>query len=286
MNLNLKKTIAFFDIEATGLNISQDKIVEIAILKINPDQSESTYVKRINPGIEIPEEIIAIHGISNEDVKDAPLFKEVAQEIADFFGDADLAGYNSNKFDIPMLLEHFLSHDIKFSMNNRNFVDVQTIFHKMEQRTLSAALQFYCNEDLNDAHTAEADTRATYNVLKAQIDRYAEVENDIAFLTEFTQTGKNKKIDFVGRLAQNENGEIVYNFGKHMGKTLKEVYKIESGYHRWILDNDFPLYTKQILKEHTDKFIAEDRNKRAKQKHNESENMNSKLDQLKNKFNQ
>lgn len=286
MNLNLKRAIAFFDLETTGLNISKDKIVEIAILKVNPDQSESTYVKRINPEIPIPTESSEIHGIYDKDVKDCPTFKEVAKEIAEFIGDADLAGYNSNKFDIPVLLEHFLSHDIDFSMEGRKFVDVQTIFHKMEQRTLVAALKFYCNEDLENAHAAEADVRATYDVLKAQLDRYQEIENDIDFLTEFTQTGKNKKIDFVGRLAQNEKGEIVYNFGKHADKTLKEVFDKEPGYHRWILDNDFPLYTKQILKKHTDHFIQENRKKRAENKEKESKKLESKLDQLKNKFNQ
>lgn len=285
MNLNLKRAIAFFDLETTGLNISKDKIVEIAILKVEADHTESSYVKRINPEIPIPNESSEIHGIYDKDVKDCPTFKEVAKEISDFIGDADLAGYNSNKFDIPVLLEHFLSHGIEFSMDGRKFVDVQTIFHKMEQRTLVAALKFYCNEDLENAHAAEADVRATYDVLKAQLDKYPEIENDIEFLTEFTQTGKHKKIDFVGRLAQNENGEIIYNFGKNAGKTLKEVYDKEPGYHRWILDNDFPLYTKQILEKHTSKFLAESRQKRAAQKEQEGKKLESKLDQLKNKFN-
>jgi DNA polymerase-3 subunit epsilon len=285
MNLNLKRSIAFFDLETTGLNISKDRIVEIAILKINPDQSEESYVKRINPNIPIPQESSDIHGIKNEDVKDCSTFEELAQEISTFIGDADLAGYNSNRFDIPFLLEQFLKTDVEFSMQGRRFVDVQTIFHKMEKRTLVAALKFYCEEDLEDAHAAEADVRATYDVLKAQLDKYEEVENDIDFLTEFTQVGKNKTIDFVGRLALNDKNEVVYNFGKNSGKTLKEVFDKEPGYHRWILDNDFPLYTKKIVKEHTDKFIEANKKKKVERKQKEEKKLENKLDLLKNKFN-
>lgn len=286
MNLNLKRPIAFFDLETTGLNISQDKILEISILKINPDQSEESLTLKINPEMDIPEESTAIHGITNEDVKDCPTFAEVAERIKTFIGEADLAGYNSNKFDIPFLIEQFLRHEVEFTMEGRKFVDVQTIFHKKEQRTLEAALRFYCDKELIDAHSAEADTRATYDVLKAQIEQYEDVENDIDFLCEFSQAGKYKKIDFVGRLAVNENGEVIYNFGKHAGKTLKEVFDKEPGYHRWMIDNDFPLYTKQILKKHTDQFIAEARKKREAKKANEAQKLSSKLDQLKNKFGQ
>lgn len=285
MNLNLKRSIAFFDLETTGLNISKDRIVEIAILKVNPDQSEESFVKRINPEISIPTESSDIHGILDEDVKDCPTFKELAQEISTFIGEADLAGYNSNRFDIPFLLEQFLKTDVEFSMEGRKFVDVQTIFHKMEKRTLVAALKFYCEEDLENAHAAEADVRATYDVLKAQLDKYEEVENDIDFLTEFTQVGKNKTIDFVGRLALNDNNEVVYNFGKNSGKTLKEVFDKEPGYHRWILDNDFPLYTKKIVKEHTDKFIAANRIKKVERKQKEEKKLENKIDLLKDKFN-
>lgn len=285
MNLNLERSIAFFDLETTGLNISKDRIVEIAILKVNPDQSEESFVKRINPNIPIPEESSEIHGIKNEDVKDCPTFEELAQEISTFIGEADLAGYNSNRFDIPFLLEQFLKTDVEFSMEGRKFVDVQTIFHKMEKRTLVAALKFYCEEDLENAHAAEADVRATYDVLKAQLDKYEEVENDIDFLTEFTQVGKNKTIDFVGRLALNANNEVVYNFGKNSGKTLKEVFDKEPGYHRWILDNDFPLYTKKIVKEHTDKFIEANKQMKVERKKKEESKLENKLDLLKNKFN-
>lgn len=286
MQLNINKSIAFFDLETTGLNISKDKIIEIGIVKIDPNHKESNFIQRINPEIPIPEESFEIHGISNDDLKDCPTFKEVAQKIVDFIGDADLAGYNSNKFDIPFLIEQFLQHDIKFSMENRRYIDVQTIFHKMEQRTLAAAYKFYCKQELKDAHSAEADAKATYEILKAQIERYDEVENDIDFLQEFTLTGKHKKIDFVGRLAENKKGEIIYNFGKHSGKTLKEVFESEPGYHRWIIDNEFPLYTKQIVKAETDKLLAAQRQKKVKNKEKDLKNLDNKLDQLKNKFNQ
>ena len=286
MQLNLSRSIAFFDLETTGLNISRDRIVEIGIVKIDKDHNETTYVQRINPEIEIPQESFEIHGISNEDVKDCPTFIEVAEDIKNFIGDADLAGYNSNKFDIPFLIEQFLQHEIEFSMKDRRYIDVQTIFHKMEQRTLSAAYKFYCSKELNDAHSAEADAKATYEILKSQLDRYEEVENDMDFLQEFTLTGKNRKIDFVGRLAVNDKNEIIYNFGKHSGKTIKEVFDEEPGYHRWIIDNDFPMYTKQILKEETDKLIAANREKKEQNKEKDGKKMENKLDQLKNKFNQ
>jgi len=284
MQLNLKRAIAFFDLETTGLNISKDKIVEIAILKVNPDQSEERYIKRVNPGISIPQESQDIHGISNEDVKDCPKFKDIAAEIKTFIGDADLAGYNSNKFDIPFLLEEFLNLGIELAMEDRKFIDVQTIFHKMEQRTLGAAYKFYCQKEIENAHSAEADINATYDVLKAQLDKYSEIENNVDFLCDFTQNGKHKKIDFVGRLALNEKDELIYNFGKHNAKTVKEVYLVEPGYHRWILDNEFPLYTKNILKKYTDKLIVEVKEAKEKQKVKEAAELTSKLDKLKNKF--
>ncbi|MFT5822153.1 MAG: DNA polymerase-3 subunit epsilon [Crocinitomix sp.] len=284
MNLNLTKPIVFFDLEATGLNISKEKIIEIAIIKINPDQSETTFVEKINPGIPIPAESTEIHGITDADVKDCAPFEAFAQSIIDFIGDADLAGYNSNRFDIPFLLEELLNAGLELDMENRRFIDVQTVFHKMEQRTLVAAYKFYCDKDIINAHSAEADTRATYEVLKAQIDRYPEIENDMDFLFEFTQTGKNRKIDFVGRLALNDEGEVMYNFGKHSGKTIQEVYEKEPGYHRWIIDNDFPRITKSILKKTVDVLIKNDRAKRASLKEAKANEMSNKLDQLKNKF--
>src|SRR5687768_15932387 len=200
MQLNLTKPLAFFDLETTGLNISKDKIIEIAILKVYPDQREERYIKRINPGIPIPPESQAIHGISDADLKDCPGFDKVVHEIKKFIGDADLAGYNSNKFDIPFLLEEFLRLGVELDMENHKFIDVQTIFHKMEQRTLGAAYRFYCQKEIENAHSAEADIVATFEVLKAQLDRYPDLTNDVSYLSNFTQTDKNKKIDFVGRL--------------------------------------------------------------------------------------
>jgi len=284
MQLNLKNSIVFFDLETTGLNISKDKIIEIAMLKINPDQSEQRYCKRLNPEIPIPKESTEIHGLTDADLKDCATFKELASEIKDFIGDADLAGYNSNKFDIPFLLEEFLALGIELPMENRKFIDVQTIFHKMEQRTLSAAFKFYCNKEIENAHSAEADVHATYEVLKAQLDKYSEIENDIDFLSDFSQNGKNKKVDFIGRLALNDNNEVMYNFGKHAGKTIKEVYAIEPGYHKWIIDNDFPMYTKSIVKKISDKLVAQNKIQKEKKKEKESEQFANKLDQLKNKF--
>lgn len=284
MQLNLTKPLAFFDLETTGLNISKDKIIEIGILKIHSDQTEERYIKRINPGIPIPAESQAIHGISDADVKDCPTFEKVAREIKTFIGDADLAGYNSNKFDIPFLLEEFLRLGIELEMESRKFIDVQTIFHKMEQRTLSAAYKFYCGREIENAHSAEGDIVATFEILKAQLDKYSDLKNDISFLSDFTQTDKAKKIDFVGRLALNDKNEICYNFGKHSGKTLKEVYVSEPGYHRWILDNEFPLYTKSIVKKETDKFVAASKELKEKKKSEETEKFSDKLDQLKNKF--
>lgn len=285
MHLTLQRPVAFFDLETTGLNISKDRIVEIAIVKICPDQTETTYHQRLHPGMPIPAESTEVHGISDEDVKDCPTFEAVAHDIKDFIGDADLAGYNSNKFDVPFLIEQFLSCEVDFSMEGRRCIDVQTIFHKMEQRTLCAAVRFYCHSELEGAHSALADARATYDVLKAQIDMYEEIENDVDFLETFTRVGKHKVIDFVGRLALNEQQEIVYNFGKHSGKTLKEVFETEPGYHRWILDNDFPLYTKKIIHRHIQQLTDQNRKKRLRKKGQRDSKMADKIEQLKHKFN-
>ncbi|MBK7130440.1 MAG: 3'-5' exonuclease [Crocinitomicaceae bacterium] len=284
MQLNLTKPLAFFDLETTGLNISKDRIIEIAILKVHPDQTEERYVKRVNPGMAIPADSTEIHGITDADVKDAPQFSQIAEEIKTFIGQADLAGYNSNKFDIPFLLEEFLRIGIELEMEDRKFIDVQTIFHKMEQRTLSAAYKFYCHQEMQNAHSAEADIVATFEILKAQLEKYGDIKNDILFLSEFTQTDKNRKIDFVGRLALNDKKEIMYNFGKHAGKTIREVYQLEPGYHRWILDNEFPLYTKSIVKKETDKLITANREQKEKKKEVEEQKFTDKLSQLKNKF--
>lgn len=276
MNLILTKPIVFFDIEATGLNISNDRIVEIGLIKIEPDGSETKRTERINPEITIPQETIDIHGITNEAVADAPVFKTIAPDIAAFIGDADLAGYNSNKFDIPILLEEFIRAGVDFDMTNRRCIDVQNIFHKMEKRTLEAAYRFYCDKDLNNAHSAEADILATYEVLKAQLDRYSDLENDMSFLADFSQNSKHKIVDFTGRLALNEAGEMIYNFGKHRNKTVKEILQKEPGYHSWMINNDFPHYTKKLLKAEVKKINAKKAPPKA--------NYEDKLEQLKNKF--
>lgn len=258
MNLQLKRPIAFFDLETTGVNISADRIVEISVLKISPDQSEETLTKRINPGMPIPLESSLIHGIYDDDVKDAPRFGDVAGEIAAFIGDADLAGYNSNKFDIPLLMEEFLRVGVSFSLEGRHFVDVQNIFHQMEQRTLKAAYRFYCDKSLDNAHSAEADVRATYEVLLGQLDRYQGVSwedragnvstpvvNDVEALHKFTNL--TKPVDFAGRMVFNDQGEETFNFGKHKGRTVESVFETEPSYFQWMMQGDFPLYTKQCL---------------------------------------
>lgn len=258
MELKLKKPLAFFDLETTGVNIAADKIVEIAILKVMPNGEEQVYEKRINPGMAIPLASSMFHGIYDEDVKDLPLFKELAVEIADFIGDSDLAGYNSNKFDVPMLMEEFLGAGVNFSLEGRSFVDVQNVFHQMEQRTLKAAYKFYCEKNLDNAHTAEADVRATYEVLKAQLDKYENVAfenkhgevsypviNDVEALHSFTNL--TKPVDFAGRLVYDENGDVTINFGKHKGKKVTDVFDAEPSYYAWMQNGDFPLYTKKVL---------------------------------------
>ncbi len=247
MKLNLKKSIAFFDLETTGIDVSKDRIVEIAILKVNLNQSTESKTMRINPTIPIPKEVTKIHGISDEDVKDAPTFKQEAKNIAKFIEGCDLAGYNSNKFDIPLLAEEFLRADVDFSLKNRNFVDVQVIFHKKEQRTLTAAYKFYCKKELEGAHGAEADTNATYEVLQAQLDMYDDLENDIEALSKISY--HKKSADLVGRIVYNKKGEEVFAFGKHNGKIVEEVLEKDPGYFAWMMNADFPLYTKKVLTE-------------------------------------
>lgn len=260
MKLNLKRPLAFFDLEATGINVGSDRIVEISILKAMPDGTELIQTKRINPEIPIPLASSLIHGIYDEDIKNEPTFKAVAHEIVEFIGDADLAGYNSNKYDIPMLLEELLRAGVDLDMQGRQFVDVQNIFHQMEQRTLKAAYKFYCNKEIINAHSAEADIKATYEVLLAQLDRYKDVEfedkqgnksipvqNDVAALHAFTNM--NKVVDFAGRMVYNDNGEEVINFGKHKGRTVEQIFDTEPSYYAWMKQGDFPLYTIKKLDE-------------------------------------
>lgn len=246
MKLNLKRPLIFFDLETTGTNINNDHIVEICYLKIYPNGNEESKTMRINPGIHIPETSSAIHGIYDADVADCPKFKEVAKNIAKDFEGADIAGFNSNRFDVPLLVEEFLRAGIDIDLSKHRFIDVQVIYHKLEQRTLSAAYKFYCGKNLEEAHTAEADTRATYEVLKAQLDRYPEIlENDINFLSEYSTFSKNA--DFAGRIVYDDNGVEVFNFGKYKGMPVTEVFQRDPGYYGWILNGDFTLNTKDVL---------------------------------------
>lgn len=280
MKLVLKRPLAFFDLETTGVNIGIDRILEIAVIKLHPDGSEETKAWRVNPGMPIPLESSLVHGIYEEHIADAPYFDAIAQEIADFIHISDLAGYNSNKFDIPMLMEEFLRAGVEFDLDNRHFVDVQNIFHQMEQRTLKAAYQFYCGKQIINAHSAEADTRATMEVLLAQIVKYHEHEwedkkgvksvpvvGDIEALHRFTNL--SKPVDFAGRLVYNETGEELINFGKHKGKRLEDVFDVEPSYYSWMMQGDFPLYTKrkvdEIYKRWNNKKIAERQAKAAAQ---------------------
>ncbi|MBQ8265429.1 MAG: 3'-5' exonuclease [Bacteroides sp.] len=246
MKLNLKNPLVFFDLETTGTNINADRIVEICYLKVYPNGNEESKTLRINPEMHIPEASSAIHGIYDADVADCPTFKDVAKKIAADIEGCDLAGFNSNRFDIPVLAEEFLRAGVDVDLMRRKFVDVQVIYHKLEQRTLSAAYKFYCGKNLEDAHTAEADTRATYEVLKAQLDHYPEVlENDIAFLSNYSSFNKN--VDFAGRIVYNEQGVEVFNFGKYKGMSVAEVLKRDIGYYGWIMQGDFTLNTKNVL---------------------------------------
>ncbi|MDK2851862.1 MAG: polymerase subunit epsilon [Proteiniphilum sp.] len=246
MQLNLKNPLVFFDLETTGINITHDRIVEISFLKVYPNGKEEIKSRRINPEMPIPPQATAIHGITDEDVKDCPTFKQVARSLADQLEGCDLAGFNSSRFDVPMLAEEFLRAGVDFDMSKRKFVDVQIIFHKKEQRTLEAAYAFYCNKQLEDAHSAEADTRATYEVLKSQLDRYPDLTNDVEALSK-EYSSFNNNVDFAGRIIYNDQGVEVFNFGKHRGKPVVEVLAKEPSYYSWMMDGDFPLNTKQVL---------------------------------------
>lgn len=258
MELNLQKPIVFFDLETTGIDIVNDRIVEFSFIKIHPNQTEESWTQRVNPGIPIPPQTTQIHGITNEDVADKPHFKDLAKKVAVYIEGCDLAGFNSNKFDIPMLAEELARADIDIDLKKMRHIDVQTIFHKMEQRTLEAAYKFYCKKNLDDAHTAEADTRATYEVLKAQLDRYQDVEykdktghvsqpvvNDMDKLAKFSS--QNRNVDFAGRIIYNNNGVEVFNFGKYKNTPVEEVFEKDPGYYSWILNSEFPSYTKRVL---------------------------------------
>ncbi len=245
MNLTLTRPLVFFDLETTGINVSKDRIVELSILKLMPGGEEISKTWRINPTIPIPEKASKVHGIYDADVKDKPVFAELAREISAFIDNSDLAGYNSNKFDVPLLLEEFLRADVDFDIKKRRLVDVQVIFFKKEPRTLSAAYKFYCDKDLENAHSAEADVRATYEVLKSQIERYDDLKSDVAQISKFSS--QMNTADFAGMVIFNDKNQEVFNFGKHKGVPVEEVFQKEPGYYSWIMNADFPLYTKKVL---------------------------------------
>lgn len=245
MELKLSKPICFFDLETTGTNIATDRIVEIAILKVHPNGNKESRTWLVNPGVPIPAEAAAIHGITDEKVSGEPSFKELSREIHQMIQGCDLAGFNSNRFDIPLLAEELLRAGVDFDMKNAVAVDVQTIFHKMEKRTLAAAYQFYCGKDLTDAHSASADTQATYEVLLAQLERYPELANNVKELAAFST--HTDTVDFAGFIRRDDDGDEVFSFGKHRGKKVTEVLEQEPGYFGWILNADFPLYTKKVL---------------------------------------
>ena len=252
MKLNLKNPLLFFDIESTGLNVASDRIMEISALKVLPGGDQEIKTRRINPTIPVSPEAYKIHGISNEDVADCPTFKEIAKSLANWMSGCDFAGYNAIKFDIPLLAEEFLRAGVDFDFRKRKILDVQNIFHKMEQRTLSAAYQFYCKKNLENAHSAEADTIATFEVLEAQLDKYPTLENDVKFLADFSI--QNRLVDYAGRITLNEKDIAVINFGKHKGKPVDVVFATDSGYYSWIMNGDFTLDTKKVLTELKIKF--------------------------------
>ncbi len=246
MKLNLKNPIIFFDLETTGLDISTDRIVELCYIRVEPNGNEEAKSMRLNPEMHIPDISNKIHGITDEDVKDCPTFKQVAPQLVQTFEGCDLAGFNSNKFDIPMLVEEFMRAGTEISFDKRKMIDVQNIYHKLEKRTLVAAYKYYCDKDLENAHSALADTRATYEVLEAQLDKYPEdLKNDVQFLADFSR--KDNNIDFAGRFVYDENGEELINFGKYKGKKVREVLTRDPGYYGWIMQGDFTLNTKQVL---------------------------------------
>ncbi len=258
MELHLTKPLAFFDLETTGIKVATDRVIEISVLKLFPDQHKEIYTQRINPGIPIPARSTEIHGITDEDVKDAPLFKDIAAQLNQFIGNSDLAGYNSNKFDIPLLVEEFLRADVDFDLRGRRFIDVQNIFHKMEPRTLHAAYRFYCQKELVNNHSAEADTIATYEILKSQLDMYEGVKykdrsgkisepvvNDVEALSTFSEHYNNA--DLIGHIIFNEKKQEVFNFGKHKGKLVEVVFEREPAYYDWMMKGEFPLSTKKVI---------------------------------------
>ena len=245
MELLLTRPLCFFDLETTGLNVAKDRVVEISILKVFPNGNKESKTWLVNPEIPIPPKTIPIHGITDEKVANEPTFKQLSRDIYSMIKESDLAGFNSDRFDIPLLAEEMLRAGIDVDFKKHLTVDVQTIFHKMEKRNLSAAYKFYCGKDLNNAHSAEVDTNATYEVLKSQIKKYDELENDISKLSTFSK--RQKSVDFAGFIILDEDRDAAFNFGKHKGKKVIEVFEREPGYFSWLLNADFPRYTKKVL---------------------------------------
>jgi len=245
MKLNLKKPIIFFDLETTGINVGSDRIVELTYLKIEPNGAETVKTIRINPEMHISEEASEIHGIYDDDVKNCPTFGEVAKNLVKEIEGCDLAGYNSSKFDIPLLAEEFLRVNVDIDLKKHKFVDSMMIFYKMEQRTLSAAYKFYCNKELENAHSSEADTRATYEILLAQLEKYDELENSVDFLAKFSE--QNQNVDYMGRIIYDEKGREIFNFGRYKGMVVEDVFKKDPSYYSWMMQGDFPLYTKKVI---------------------------------------
>lgn len=255
MKLNLKRPIIFFDLETTGLDIARDRIVELCYLRVEPNGNEEARSMRLNPGMHIPEASSSVHGITDADVRDCPAFADVAASLAVTFEGCDLAGFNSNRFDLPLLAEEFMRAGINIDLTHCQAIDVQNIYHKLEKRTLSAAYKFYCGRDLENAHSALADTRATYEVLQAQLDRYPDaLKNDVDFLADFSRMNRN--IDFAGRFVTDENGTELVNFGKYKGRAVREVLSKDPGYYGWIMQGDFTLNTKQVLTKLRLKYAA------------------------------
>ena len=254
MKLNLEKPIVFFDLETTGVNIGTDRIVEISILKVFPNGNKESKTWLVNPEMEIPKDSSDIHGITNEQVVTEPTFKELAPKVSEMIAGCDLAGFNSNRFDIPLLAEELMRADIDFDMNDRKAIDVQVIFHKKEQRTLSAGYQFYCGKELEGAHGAEADTNATYEILLAQLEKYEDIGNTVEALSEFSTHGK--RADFAGFILVNDKDQEVFSFGKYKNRTVEEVFKENPGYHNWIQNADFPLFTKKVLRQIKERMSA------------------------------
>lgn len=245
MNLNLSKPLALIDLETTGVSVGSDRIVEFSVLKINVDGKKEIYTQRVNPEMPIPIKSSEIHGIYDADIANEPTFKQIAHKLNEFIKNCDFAGYNSNKFDIPLLAEEFLRVDVDFDLKNRRLVDVQNIFHIMEPRTLAAAYKFYCGKEIENAHSAEADIAATYEVLEAQIAKYSQLENNIDFLADFSM--KTKNVDLAGRIIYNEKKEEVFSFGKYKDQSVEAVFKKEPSYYDWMMKGDFPLYTKKVI---------------------------------------